>query len=368
MTFFIKHCQSHGIGASNYILLILIPIHGLLGQQWMMLALSTSSIVYNRKLCDDRNFLTDTQRQLCLNYGDLIPKVAIGAEMAYDECRHQFRWERWNCIAHKKNDSGGNLQSRLPLLFGDSLVLDSREAAFVSAIFSAGVSHEITKACSSNQLTSCSCDKTSSTLEKDSSKWQSCNDNIVFGTSFAKQFIDSVELKWSLTKLFSNHDRSLMNLHNNEAGRISVKQTMWWKCTCHGTSGSCTTKICSKSVANFRHIGNLLKKEYEKAIKVQIKYVSTKQVLMPINEQIPLVTNTQLVFLKKSPLYCNSVAGRRCKIKSSDENGSCSNMCCGKGYHTQIKIIEKNCSCKFVWCCKVTCQKCSHKQKIHICK
>ena len=143
---------------------------------------------------------------------------------------------------------------------------------------------------------------------------------------------------------------------------------MWRKCACHGTSGSCTTKICSKSVAAFRHIGNLLKDEFERAVQVRIKYVSTKQILMPTNEQIPSVTNTQLVFLKKSPLYCSTVAGRRCKIKGSDENGSCSIMCCGKGYHTQVRTIERDCDCKFVWCCKVTCQKCSHRQKIHICK
>jgi len=338
-------------------------------QQWMRMALVTSNI-YNRKFCDNFNFWTETQRQLCISYGDLIPKVASGAEVAYYECRHQFRWLRWNCTAQtdlKKTSletTGSNLY---PSLFGNRLVLESQEAAFVNALFSAGVAHSITTACSSNQMESCSCDRTSTGFDKDGSKWHRCSDNIEFGVNFAKQFIDSVELNWSLQRMYSSHARNLMNLHNNEVGRRAIVTNMWRKCTCHGVSGSCNTKVCSKEMPAFRFIGNFLKERFDSAIKVKLKYISTHQVLLPANKHSRPVTNLQLVYLNSSPLYCQATKGRRCRNKK-DVSGSCKHMCCGRGHRTKERTVIKNCNCKFIWCCKVSCQKCRYKQKIHICK
>lgn len=99
------------------------------------------------------------------------------------------------------------------------IVVDSKEAAFVSALFSAGVTYAVTKACSSNKLESCSCDSSEKGFDKDGNKWHRCSDNIAFGISFAKEFTDSEELNWSTQRKFTSHDRNLMNLHNNEAGR-----------------------------------------------------------------------------------------------------------------------------------------------------
>ena len=97
--------------------------------------------------------------------------------------------------------------------------LDSKEAAFVNALFSAGVVHGITKACSSNRMASCSCDRRSTGYNQGGFKWHRCSDNVDFGIKFSKQFIDSVELNWSIQRMYSSLERSLMNLHNNEVGR-----------------------------------------------------------------------------------------------------------------------------------------------------
>ena len=142
---------------------------------------------------------------------------------------------------------------------------------------------------------------------------------------------------------------------------------MWRKCPCHGVSGSCTTKVCSREMPAFRFIGSFLKERFNEAIQVKLEYISTRQVLLPVNKHSKPVTDTQLVYLKPSPLYCESVKGRRCKVKKGS-SGSCTKLCCGRGYHTKERNIVKNCKCTFIWCCRVECQNCRYRQKIHQCK
>ena len=47
------------------------------------------------------------------------------------------------------------------------------------------------------------------------SQWSGCSDNIAYGSGLSKRFVDSRE--WRGVK--KNRKKSLMNLHNNEAGR-----------------------------------------------------------------------------------------------------------------------------------------------------
>ena len=93
---------------------------------------------------------------------------------------------------------------------------------------------------------------------------------------------------------------------------------------------------------------------------------------MPADSRLAPVTDTDLIFLKNSPSYCNKTSGRRCKInskkKKNKNRGTCDMMCCGQGYRTKVRTVTKNCHCKFIWCCRVTCEKCYHKQKVYTCK
>ena len=158
-------------------------------------------------------------------------------------------------------------------------------------------------------------------------------------------------------------------------------------CVCHGVSGTCTTRVCSRTLAPFRDIASSLRKKSDSAIHTTLKYINTHRILMPINSQLTPVTNTHLIFLKGSPSYCHTISGRRCKIKTrrkkagkSDHNnkdggsgknnnkGSCNVMCCGKGHRTKLRTLVKNCKCNFIWCCRVTCEKCHETQKVHTCK
>lgn len=89
----------------------------------------------------------------------------------------------------------------------------SREAAFTYAISSAGVSYSVTAACARGNISACGCAPGPRLKDATPSgwKWGGCSVDITFGTRFARKFLDARELE--------GDERSLMNLHNNRAGR-----------------------------------------------------------------------------------------------------------------------------------------------------
>ena len=87
----------------------------------------------------------------------------------------------------------------------------SRESAFVYAITSAGVVHEVTRACSRGELRDCECDTERKGTSQEGFQWGGCSDNIPYGLRVAKLFVDSGEQE--------RDARAKMNLHNNLAGR-----------------------------------------------------------------------------------------------------------------------------------------------------
>lgn len=92
-------------------------------------------------------------------------------------------------------------------------ILGSREAAFTYAISSAGVTFAITAACARGNISMCGCQNPSKMREPAPNgwKWGGCSVDVDFATKFARKFVDARE--------FEGDDRSLMNLHNNKAGR-----------------------------------------------------------------------------------------------------------------------------------------------------
>uniref|UniRef100_T1IJF5 Protein Wnt n=1 Tax=Strigamia maritima TaxID=126957 RepID=T1IJF5_STRMM len=98
----------------------------------------------------------------------------------------------------------------------------SKETAFIYAITSAGVVHAITQACSSGNLTDCTCDNLyHGRRTPDGWKWGGCGDNILYGVRFSRNFVDAPE---RIKHQKSRNIRNMMNLHNNEAGR-QVRKT-----------------------------------------------------------------------------------------------------------------------------------------------
>lgn len=133
-------------------------------------------------------------------------------------------------------------------------------------------------------------------------------------------------------------------------------------CKCHGVSGSCSVRICWRTMASFRDIGSSLKAKFDGASKVT---VTEKGKLKPINRHRKKPTKKDLVYLDDSPDFCESnpdigslgTRGRLCNRTSNNLDG-CTIMCCGRGYYVILKEVEEDCNCKFHWCCRVDCDKC----------
>lgn len=75
------------------------------------------------------------------------------------------------------------------------------------------MAHAITAACTQGNLSDCGCDreKQGQYHRDEGWKWGGCSADIRYGIGFAKVFVDAREIK--------QNARTLMNLHNNEAGR-----------------------------------------------------------------------------------------------------------------------------------------------------
>ncbi|KAI5709072.1 hypothetical protein M8J76_009582 [Diaphorina citri] len=365
--------------------------------------------------------LTAKQREMCVAYPDLMAAIGSGVAIGLAECQTQFRLHRWNCSATRRPDT-----------FGHIVIVGSREAAFTYAITSAGVTYAITSACSRGNISNCGCeiyrprhrqrhrsggagssDPASNWRHRSSGepssiggaaelepasnwKWGGCSVDIGFAMRYARQFLDSREIEGDA--------RSLMNLHNNKAGRKMVKTLLQTECKCHGVSGSCTMKTCWRTLPPFKVIGDALMKKYWKARGVSaitlpspslssrsLKPSSSLQSLS-LSSPKPVLTlalrkrsgrstglqrprRAELVYLESSPNYCErdlslgslGTAGRHCNRTSRGMDG-CDLMCCGRGYNTHQISRAWQCRCKFNWCCSVQCDTCAESVEVYTCK
>ncbi|XP_042239429.1 protein Wnt-16-like [Homarus americanus] len=334
---------------------------------------STSSAM---SICQHLPGLVQQQVAVCQSHPDTIRSVSDGARLGINECQYQFRNERWNCTT--KSGPGSDLD----VPFGDTIKRGSKETAFIYAVTSAGVVHAVTQACSSGNLTDCSCDMSKQGLSTPEGwKWGGCSDNLRFGVQFARQFVDAPEKERH--KKFKRR-RNLMNLHNNEAGREAVARLMKMQCRCHGVSGSCELKTCWRSIPTFPVVGDYLKNKYRTALRYKRKKRSSsrrrdssrrRRRRRGRRKRRFLAGKDELVHIHKSPNYCIQnlnkgilgTQGRFCN-KTSLGADSCDLLCCGRGYNTQVVKYVERCHCKFVWCCHVKCKTCVTNVDVHTCK
>ncbi|XP_030383347.1 protein Wnt-5 [Scaptodrosophila lebanonensis] len=166
--------------------------------------------------------------------------------------------------------------------------------------------------------------------------------------------------------------RSLMNLHNNEAGRRAVIKKTRITCKCHGVSGSCSLITCWQQLSSIREIGDYLREKYEEATEVKLNKRGRLQVK---DSQFKVPTAHDLVYLDESPDWCRNnrqlqwpgTHGRVCNKSSSGLDG-CGILCCGRGYNTKNIVVRERCNCKFHWCCQVKCDVCTKVLEEHTCK
>lgn len=333
--------------------------------QWLSIALSSSANTFiSRRSCDDvGEKLNHRQVQICKRNIDVMNSVKSGASMAVSECQHQFRQRRWNCTT---------VQFERSPVFGNSANGGTREAAFVHSISSAGVAYAVTRSCSVGNLgRKCGCDQKYNGMSEKGWKWAGCSDDIDFGINFSQTFVDARERG----RKAGNPSRVLMNLHNNNAGRLAVKKFMKLQCKCHGVSGSCNVKTCWRSLPNFRLVGDYIKEKFDGATEVEVRLIGSRRVLVPRNEYFKPHTIVDLVYIDGSPNFCDAdlntgslgTRGRSCNRTSQAIDG-CELMCCSRGYTTRQEVRVERCSCKFHWCCYVRCQDCRRKVEVSVCK
>ena len=340
----------------------------------------------------------------------LSRSVRAGAELAMRECAYQFKNEVWDCpptafertggLAIGGGAGGGAGNSREP-------AEANREAAFVTAVLSAGVTQTISRNCSAGSLDSCSCERDGPVMPPGASwKWAGCSDNLVVGTAVGRQCLDRTA--------------GLPALHNYEAGRVAVRKAMRQLCKCHGVSGSCATQTCWRQLGDFRDVGVFLKRQYKAALRVDFSNGVLKRLQHQQQQQqqrgkalnvaslannrvsrnsrdrrtsssngseepetiatAPRIKKRTLVFLQQSPDYCRTipalghkgVAGRTCMADPNSPDPTadirqCAQLCrsCGLVAKKQVVEVTTSCNCRFEWCCKITCQTC-HKKQIRI--
>ncbi|XP_059580290.1 protein Wnt-4 [Alligator mississippiensis] len=343
---------------------LLIPVQHVLAVTWLYLAKQPSlrGVLRDPSACEGLKGLTEEQVQICQRQAEAMDSVKRGAELAVEECQHQFQNRRWNCSTLQGLQVFGKPAS--PPATG------TRESAFVHAISSAGVAFAITRACSRGELEKCGCDRRIRGVSPEGFQWSGCSDNLSYGIAFSQAFVDNPERSRGISS-----SRALMNLHNNEAGRKAILSHMKVECKCHGVSGSCEVRTCWKVMPPFRKVGNVLKERFEGATEVHPKRVGSRKLLVPKSSRFKPYTAHDLVYLVASPDFCNwdsrrgvfGTSGRQCNRTSHAMDG-CELLCCGRGFRTaQAEVVER-CSCKFRWCCSVKCKQCRHLVEVNSCR
>ncbi|XP_028968125.1 protein Wnt-4 [Galendromus occidentalis] len=297
-------------------------------------------------------------RDICSLSRITLETIGRGAQLGIEECQHQFRMSRWNCSTQQDDHR----------VFGKVLGISSREKAFVHAISAAGVAYSITRACSKGELTECGCDSNiRSKQTRGRWQWGGCSEDISYGTQFSRDFVDLGE---EITS-----PQGLMNLHNNEAGRRTLRSNAELTCKCHGVSGSCQLQVCWRRLKPFRSIGEELLQRYDGATQVHASLGRGRPKLKPVTRDVKRPGKKDLVYIEDSPDYCQEdtslgilgTTGRACNATSYGLDG-CRLLCCGRGYITKVREVSEKCNCKFVWCCEVKCEKCRVKKVEHFCK
>ncbi|XP_032871452.1 protein Wnt-6 [Amblyraja radiata] len=257
-----------------------------------------------------------------------------------------------------------------------------RETAFVHAITSAGVAYAVTQACSTGELLQCGCENElgrpppppppaqaqapGSGRDPNPWQWGGCGDDAEFGYAKSRQFMDARKRKGQ------SDIKSLIDLHNNEAGRLMIENYMRTECKCHGLSGSCSLKTCWEKMPHFREVGDRLFERFNGAFKVMGG--NDGKTLIPVGHNIKQPDKQDLVYSAESPDFClpnrrvgaPGTRGRVCNGTALDVSG-CDLLCCGRGHQKETVSFQENCKCRFHWCCVVQCKQCTVRKELSVC-
>ncbi|KAI6205075.1 Protein Wnt [Aphelenchoides besseyi] len=349
--------------------------------------------------------LVTYQSRMCRRIPELMPVIVNAAKLALNVCQNAFAEERWNC----------STLLLAPDLRSD-LTKGTKEQAFVHALSSAAVTHQVAKACVSGQLNFCPCGYVETTTapgsmsNSDAYKWKGCSDNVVYGKRVSREWADAMwrrlpqftlRKRKSVLEFDGEHlneepiapkagPKARMNQHNNDVGRVVTQQSLLRKCKCHGVSSGCDVKTCWYTLPDLKEIAQQLKERYDLAHQIGQTYDTTgsksdsRITRDPFNTKLEpeLVSRLTVksihlfqIYLRGSPTYCDEnldlgslgTRDRECKLNTTDSS-SCKHLCCARGFNTRQMTVEEQCRCKFVYCCAVKCKICQTVVEKHYCK
>ncbi|KAH3863356.1 hypothetical protein DPMN_026341 [Dreissena polymorpha] len=305
------------------------------------------------------------------SYLIIVESIREGLEEAAEECKHQFRWDRWNCPVTSTNIVSKSRQSQA-----------TREVAFLQSVSAAGIMYSVTESCNRADNALCSCGDGGKfhyghdTLHW---KWGGCSHNVQFGEKVSRLYLGTGKASADISNALKSH--------NERAGHKTVKHTMKTTCKCHGVTGSCQMRTCWKHMSNFRLIGDKLRKKFKRA-----KDLRHMRGFMPYTNKVrhpklTKISKDDLVHFEDSPLYCETdnasgylgTLGREClKLEkgankssmSKFERHSCRRLCneCGHRVGRHLVREEYDCDCEFRWCCSVQCRRCTRDVTRYYCK
>jgi len=349
------------------------------GFQWLLI--SESKIEKFKpvtdEFCQQENYLTLKQTQVCAKHKDMMSSIADGVSLALKECQNQFRNESWNCSSRiePKRLNAKRTSDLHTSVFRHEPQSGTRESAFVHAITSAGVVTVVTKNCRSGLIENCGCDlswPTRNSYHASDFEWGGCSANVAWGQEMARVFVDASERRESKKKRSRNRkmrkrvaNEKPVNLKNNQIGRQIVDELVEKQCKCHGVSSACDLKTCWRTLPDFSRVANHLKDGYNTAVQVHVVRKKERTVIQAKKGEHPVEGHRKLVFLRRTKSFCHT-QGRVCFL-DRDTSNSCENLCCNRGYHTIIREHVTSCNCKFKWCCEVTCQSCFDNVTENIC-
>ncbi|CAJ0932288.1 unnamed protein product, partial [Mesorhabditis belari] len=345
---------------------------------WLSVGLSSANLGKRSAgtFCKELKTLNRRQQRFCRKNVILMDSIRRGAQSSYTECQYQFHKRRWNCtlldpLTHK--------------VIGDVLLLEgTRESAFVHAISAAGVAYRVTRDCAKGLNDACGCDQTRHEIPETTRETslhsivpresksefvsEGCSDNVEYGNMISRDFVDAAEKAHGKQKnsTSAQAEQTIINLHNNRAGRQALKTSLRRECKCHGISGSCEMKTCWDALPSFREIGSIIKDKFDGATEVQVVLGEDRPHLKSKHNQFRRHTHADLVFSSPSPDYCEAdpvrgilgTKGRECNATSIGTDG-CDLLCCMRGFERRVTVVQEKCNCKFVYCCKVVCEQCT---------
>ncbi|KAM9020229.1 LOW QUALITY PROTEIN: protein Wnt-4-like [Ara ararauna] len=312
-----------------WLYMVLILVQHILAVTWLYLAKQTSLrvLLWDPRGCEGLAGLVEEQVRVC--QWEVEAMDAVGAELAIEESQHQFHSWQWNCSTLQ------GLQ-----VFGE-VAIQGQHSAFIHAIAAAGVAFAVTRACTAAGSRRCGCNHKARGVSPEGFLWSGCSDNLSYGVTFSQAFVDNPERSRGVSS-----SRTLLNLHNNEAGRKALLAHMKVECKCHGVSGSCEVRTGWKLMPPFCKVGNVLKEKFEGATEVYPKRVGSHKLLVPKSSRFKPYTAHDLVYLLASPDPCRvfGTSGCQCNRTSAATDG-CELLCCGRGFcMAQAEVVEC-CSC-----------------------